>query len=406
MSVCVRSSIAMLLVACSGSKSAGTTDAGASGGRGGAGDASMTSVNGSSSSTGGASHGGAGGSDAGAAGGAGVSAGIACFRYIEAQCNRLAECRGIEDALCVRAASSCPQIFLSPGSTRTIDNLMACGQAWTTFDCDRALRGEIPACATPGTLEPGAVCTAGSQCASAVCVGGACSTPANRGGACSASVTCPPGDGCVAGSCSPRELPTPETGKGRVGGVGASCVWPANCQGELFCEFVATTPRTGRCALPPSAGSACGDAQLLGNSYPTPLACDDASYCGKDEICHDLPPIGAPCGEARYDGAIYCAKGGHCNSSTMKCEPALKLGESCAESTAFSRTGQPLAEPCDPSTGASCTCAGGGFCGGQPGACLVRRKPGESCTRNVEICIHGSTCIDGRCDYAPTPGQP
>ncbi len=379
----------------------GTSPGGAGGLSGASGSIGGTFPGGAGGSAGGTSPGGAGGREGGSAGSTGVTAGIACYRYVEAQSNRRAECRGTIDAMGADYASSCPSAFLIAGSTRTIDSLLACARVWTTFDCDRVLRGEVPDCVTPGTLGPGEPCSFGSQCTSLVCLG-TCTTPAPSGGACSEKVTCPLGQKCANSACIRNELPGLEADDSSpVRGPGETCVWSMNCRNELFCQFVAATPGTGRCASPPAAGSACGDSQGRGASTPNRSACDAASYCGRDEMCHELPPLGAACGEDRFNGTLHCAKGGYCDTATMKCVAALGLGQSCKPDTVFSgRTGLPLTEPCDTTAGGACTCPGGRrVCDGASGVCAIPRNPGETCTREVEMCVHGSTCVAGICDY-------
>jgi hypothetical protein len=240
--------------------------------------------------------------DAGRAGrgDAAVSETAACVEYMRAQCERKAEC-GLYasfEACFFQDVSLCPDYLFSPGSTRGVDDTLACAEAWHDAPCDDVRRGLPLACATPGTRQPGEACISGPQCASRVCSGridtcGTCRAVAADGEACVAGTQiCELGFTCDADLAlcvryfvpPPRPQPEPlplgaecrgnDCGSnqcardgdevyrcapyGQLPAQGEACT--ERCAGDASCLCIDETCSARRCQLIRTPGQSCGAA--------------------------------------------------------------------------------------------------------------------------------------------------
>src|SRR5262249_31869351 len=164
-----------------------------------------------------------------------------CRDYIVAYCTKSDACRGRNTpSNCTDTAELCPEYFFLPGSTRTIDNMLQCAEAWRSMTCEEFLAGVHPACQTPGTIKAGAPCVTAPQCETLLCLG----PTATSCGRCASFY--PPGAPCGPNDpqfvcpldqvCDPttKKCATPKVTP--VGGAGAPCGkgGPA-CQVGLVC---------------------------------------------------------------------------------------------------------------------------------------------------------------------------
>lgn len=271
----------------------------------------------------------------------------ACIAYMKATCERGAECRKESaDRLqsCIeRTTNRCPEYFFAPGTNRTIEGMMACAAELRTQSCDD-LRGEILLpCQQFGTLESGASCIEGPQCASGTCSesgAGSCGTCAKVYAADEA--------------CEPL-----------------SAVDSIVCPRNQVCD-----QKTMRCVprkpLPePTVGGPCGGTN----------GCPEDSYCGanagEDYLCHPSPQIGESC--RSYFG---CRKGAYCDpyADGGTCLPEVAIGEACTPDV---------------------QCVPGGFCNGT--TCVARHVQNEACNTS-DSCAEGLECVGSVCK-APTPAN-
>jgi len=379
---------------------AGGTDSGGGATTGGTGSGGTTATGGTGG--GGAAAGGGGTGSGGAE--TGISAGIACYRYVAAVCERRAACTGrLVSQDCLANAEYCPELYFLPGSTRTVESLTSCAEIWSTFDCEATLRDELPACATPGTRAAGESCTGSVECASSLCLASdtdapsTCAALAAPGGACPDGTRCVAGEHCESAICTPNELPVLGDEDVPVGDTGADCLNDRDCRDGLHCLFLPERVGLGRCGEVPGAGSPCAALQGNGVTLAAPSTCDAASYCGQDELCHELPALGEACGEARYNGVLRCGPDGYCETSDLTCRSRKGLGEPC-QIGVITAAGRELTPQCDDTGGAGCNCAvGDEYCAER--ICSILLAPGDACGGEFTICGYGSSCLEGRCDY-------
>jgi len=197
---------------------------------------------------------------------------------------------------------------------------------------------------------PGESCSLASQCQSGLCAG-TCVAP------CSASLPCPPGQGC---------LPV-QGGNGCVvlgnATVGSACKASAEC-------------KTGLCA-DTGKGPVCGQ------------PCAGSGSCASGQLCQPLSGGGGVC----VTPAQKVADGGACQDSAQ-CQSALCVG---------SDTAATCVKPCS----ANQACATGFECyplSGGGGACLaaaVKKEAGAPCKYSSDckstLCVgdgQGAECVD------------
>ena len=334
--------------ATNGGTSAGGTGAGA-GSSNGAGNA-----NGGSSAGGGASP-------------LGDSPAEACVAYALAVCNRQAECGGDNGDRCLSAALNCPDLTASPGSTRTVEGLKACAEAYKTLPCDQVEASILPPCVTPGERAQGEPCRFSSQCSTLSCkldseTGcGKCAREAGIGESCAADdvqcavgSTCGPEQVCEAPTSPPDVVPP---------GPNEPCSPIAPCVEDYYCPTGSPSPV---CTAAPTSGQACAPVTL----------CDSNSYCVENElgerVCAPRPGLGEPCAR-ELDGPIaepyICQKDLLCSYTSPMvgtCLPLPQAGEPCN------------IPPSNPSYG---RCEGGIHCNFavNPPVCGGLGKAGEAC---------------------------
>lgn len=338
---------------------------------------------------GGGASGGGGGGASGASGGAssGGTAGVtlskyeACVDYVRAQCNRRAECQGYapsEDP-CTQNADRCPDILFSEGSVRTVEELVACTEAWKTYPCDKVNRQLHPDCAVPGTRPAGTTCIGTSQCASQACLGkgkdpahpdcGTCAEAAARGEACDTQdgIACEPGLACLNGTCDDPPLyfePAPQAGEPCTN----HCATGSVCRAD---------PSGGKTCQPPvPIGSACVE-----------RVCVRGAYC-ESGTCTALPGPGEPCanGYSCDPQTAYCPT----DASTPVCAPRRGLGEDCTASL-----GACIVDLRCSCSDADCTTR----------HCAETIELGDACSAADpnRLCRPGTECRDGAC--APVESQ-
>ncbi len=377
---------AALLVGCGDNDGSGGPASSTTGGTGG----NLSGAGGAD--TGGTGTGGAG-TGGSSSGGAGTGGGIklpdgplskraACRAYVQAQCERRAECSNDPTRDCTWSAiDMCPDLLFSEGSQRTAEQVVECAEEWLTFDCNSVLLDKLPSCAIPGTLELGGWCIHPSQCASGACNGstnvcGQCIPVVASGGACDDFSACPDGEICESGQCVSF---VPVVLESNTGAEGDPCYRNhPNCQSGLTC--VSDDARsTTICRPNPIEGASCYYAFTTEDTR----TCDSngETYCGPDLLCHAAPTQGQLCVVASSAQNV-CGSGLFCSADTATCEPVPGWGEPCG------------------TVGASGGSPGGQICAGSlcdAGICKEIREEGESCAEANTRCADGTECADGVC---------
>ena len=370
-----RSNLAWLLVGAvtwgCGSSTSNVAQTGGNSTGGSAGNSSASgSANGGSSGNLGGNNAAAGQSASGSGGAAGSSAAAvgdtpaeACIAYARAVCDRLVGCQGLSLSACDYAIKDCPDVYFSPGSTRTVAGLKACALEYAARSCADVLSRRTLACTTPGTRQPGEACTYPSQCASLACSasGGQCGTClelATEGQACAAEgPECDSGLRCVDAKCAPGPSEAPAA-------PGQPCAQRTICQGG-FCNA------GGICQLLGESGASCTSSR----ECKPGLFCDDAGL-----VCHPPAAMGEPCVEETATPFRHCA-GGACRVTAPpaigSCGAYAQIGEDCSL-----HIGDYIIDV---------DCAPGSHCGA--GAkCAANREMGSACTYDLE-CQAGLTCL-------------
>lgn len=320
-----------------------------------------------------------------------VSKRAACRAYVTAACLRISECNGTDPASCLDLLDHCPDYFFSPGSLRTVENILACVEPWRNFSCVQYQVDRYPDCAIPGSLPPGSPCTYVSQCDTNECstagqdACGICLRFAEPGEDCTAEgVTCRPGEQCGASRmCEPISAEYVETPPQLTEvAAGEACSSSLQCPETAGCVQDATAG-SARCLLLPEAGQPCA---VEGPYGSIGSLCSEGTYCANGEsICRPDPPAGQACGSSMY-GQV-CADGTHCDAATTTCLADVPAGGSCK----LSSQGMSSAE-----------CAGDLVCGCADeacgaGVCGSLREEGEDCSTANTLCALGTECQGGIC---------
>src|SRR5262249_48943642 len=131
-----------------------------------------------------------------------------------------------------------PEYFFSPGSTRTVDGMLACAAELRTQPCDDVLRSKELPCQTPGTLAAGAPCLSGVSCATRTCspfTGHACGTCAGFYAPDASCETFSPSFVChLDETCDPVTKRCAPTRDGNVA-QGGACSAVVGCAPDLLC---------------------------------------------------------------------------------------------------------------------------------------------------------------------------
>ncbi|MBX3229081.1 MAG: hypothetical protein KIT84_01985 [Labilithrix sp.] len=339
-------------------------------------------------------------SDAGADGEGSQDAGppgtemSACLEYMNATCERRAECEkqsaaALEECL-ESTRNRCPEYFFAPGTTRTIDGMLACAAELRAQSCDDVRGGVLLACQTFGTLEAGAACIEGSQCASGTCnrspdsdagTASACGTCAGvyaEGQVCTLpappgspddGLVCPRGQRCDVATkrCVPMK-PRPEL----------ECSSSRPCAAGSVCKHMPDERDPSRYTCVPRApiGERCGPGGV----------CDERAFCNERNdggTCEAAAAIGEDC----YVGFLPCVEAAHC---TGTCVARLARGEPCA-----------YTEQCAEGLwciGGACSCVGGGCSppAQVPGlgeSCSEGWCAGDARCRSVDATSDRKTCV-------------
>jgi len=303
--------------------------------------------------------GGGGGGGAGGVGGAGaggsdaaiemapLTADAACDQYAQAFCGALQSCTPVlipfyygTLANCVdRAKLQCMTDQMSPGITRTPDDLATCANDAASASCADLIAGQLPAsCANkPGTVANGASCGSSWQCASTHC------EMSSSGSASSC------------GTCAVRQP------------VNGSCTVDEGCTSGLVCA-------NGKCAMPVGVGTGCS------NNVP----CRGDLYCDKTtQVCSTHVGANASC--ASDANACDLASGYACNPSTQVCN-TVGVGQG--------------GDPCGLINGALTICTELDACSGatltKAGVCASPAQDGTACDDN-QHCVPPATCVNHLC---------
>jgi len=379
--------------AASGSAGQATGVGGGAGKAGAPTGGSAGSGTGGTGGTGGVPAGG-GGSSSGA-GGSSAAAGApdqataeyrACAAYVEARCQRAAECGSYSVGFCMEdGLPLCPDFLFGPGSNNTPEHIRECAVDWQSASCT-VLQTFIPVCVyAPGQYEDGHTCTSDSQCQSGACSGyselcGTCLPVLVAGASCTAGASaCPDGYDCIDDVCAPRRptaLPP-----------GTACdIDYANCQSAYVCRASDTGEPTCQPRL--EAGAPCA-----GNAAPE---CSLYHYCEPGtHVCTPSPPAGMPCGAS---GIGDCDAQSYCDRSVTPsvCVARVGLGETCFDDPDITD----VHGNCEGAL--FCVCAAGEDC--TDGSCMLRAAEGEACGNTTTFCVPGTECRDGTCAVSGLQG--
>lgn len=314
-----------------------------------------------------------------------MSQGEACVIYAAAFCRRSIECEGsdVSDTTVYQCAANCPDVMFAPGSTRTVESLLACADEVTALSCEDHQAANYPACVSAGTKAIGEPCVYNSQCASLLCkvadACGVCVRPVGAGEDCSGTdVGCGANLLCRNGVC---DL------------LASSDIhdWGEPCADFTECDQLNghCNQQTGVCEQYPGEGESC---EALN-------ACQAAFYCkGPDKLCTVLPKLGEPCGDDVRSSWPACASGLACTvwevsdgvSGTCVEPYDVEAGDSC----------YPRAARCVSST---CRCDDTA-CGDRH--CIAPLLLGDTCVPEdaMETCVAPLECVGGVCT-APSYGN-
>jgi hypothetical protein len=190
---------------------------------------------------------------------------------------------------------------------------------------------QLQACtdAVKGTVADGGPCVAGNQCVSSICN--------------TASMSCPAGIACCAGTCGPTRATVAEGGDCTGAGVrcadgsfcdstaaspvctklkaaGASCTLASQCARGLACVRT-TGATTGTCGTYPATGQDCSNV----------ATCDDShDFCA--QATHLCTKRIAPGGDCATEPA-GCLRYARCDTTTQKCVAKSAAGSACVDSS-------------------------------------------------------------------------
>jgi hypothetical protein len=310
----------------------------------------------------------------------------ACARYVESVCIRDYECGtrdGRPDQCLAQAFEGCPDLFFSPGATRTPEGLVDCAAVYAEFPCMELLAGRLPACVTPGTRQGGQACIYPSQCESLMCQlqpdgCGECIALVQPGETCSQIAVCPSGEQCRSGACSPSDPETPISNRSE----NERCYGDAQCAEGLSC--LVDDDSLAKCLVPPGAGQPC--AEGTGGR----LVCNTISYCDQGGTCQARPTDGQPCAfNVTTDSVSICAPDHSCRSEI--CIAHKQHGETCggpSERLYLADCNHGLVCAC---TDESCS----------EGVCAELAGASTGCAPPLVVCPAGATCENGWCTKEP-----
>jgi hypothetical protein len=256
----------------------------------------------------------------------------ACAEFAEGICGDLSICSANELPLpalygdlptCeVRIQSNCMTGFGATGSTQTVAQIEACGEALNnvTVTCAQFRSGAYGGACTlsPGTVATGGPCAFDNQCQSSFCaippneVCGTCQPPTTAGGS------------CVSGDCSAGQVCYQPTSAciavESVANYGA-------CQVVTQCDYIrlstacdmeaGTCTLTERTAYPADAG--CGrqapGSATIGTEV---ILCPGSGSCSAATFPGSCSPAAPDNGACTYDGGLNCMPPAVCVSGVCK----------------------------------------------------------------------------------------
>lgn len=196
--------------------------------------------------------------------------------------------------------------------TSTCVALAQLGEACGTFELGDCVGTTVCAPVDPNDFEKG------GKCSALVGAGGVCTDAEND--ICKPGHYCDIPNGSQAGTCKPFLK------------AGATCPVDSNACGPLDCLLDTRGASTGTCSAPKAPGESC---VVDEDQCAYPAYCSKAS--GK---CIDGADLGETCGNMEENTFEWRGcKQGYCDlvSSTGKCEPYKKIGESCSGSNQCER---------------------------------------------------------------------
>lgn len=321
-----------------------------------------------------------------------------CNAYVAANNAYNAKCSGGVDSAHVSANNArfttfCDALEKLNGISPNFDaDLAACAAKINAADCNTGI-DQIPECGTGipnGTLDTGAPCTSGLQCASGGCSAGlatddggvstcgTCQAPVADGADCSAA-PCVAGDACTLGFDG-QNLTETCTKVNPPAADGASCTADSDCLGPDHCNFPTPDATTGNCAAPAAAGGSC----FANQNCATPLVCTGIN----SEVCTAAVAVGGAC-----SASSDCAIGAACDS-TSKCATVTYAapGATCDGTVVVCSQG-------------SCNLpdSGGADAGTPTGTCPTVIADGQACDENdaSQTCDDYASCTGGVCVLLP-----
>lgn len=331
-----------------------------------------------------------------------TSSNDSCSKYAAANNAYTLKCSGGLDparsaANASRFTTLCDALEKLNGISPTFDSdIAACATAINAADCTTAVE-QIPECSSGipnGTLDTGAACSSGLQCASGGCSAGTqsadggssdcgtCQAPVADGADCS-SAPCVTGETCslsIDGSGNLAETCTKQNPPAAVGGT---CSSDSDCAAPNHCNFATADAQTGTCAAPGAAGATCDANQ----NCSTPLVCTGSSA----EVCTNPVAAGGAC-QASSD----CAVGTACDTATSKCLATTygKAGATCDGTITLCSQGQcNLPQSSGDDAGAAPT----------TGTCPTVIADGQACDDNdtSTTCDDFAACTNSICTLLP-----
>lgn len=333
-----------------------------------------------------------------AAGDSGTGAVDNCAAYAAATNAYNVKCTGGVDTAHVSANNArfttfCDALEKLDGISPTFDSaIAACAAKINAADCNTGI-DQIPECGSGipnGTLDVGAPCASGLQCASGGCSAGlqgddggsstcgTCQAPVADGADCSAA-PCVAGDACTLGFDG-QNLTETCTKVNPPAADGASCTADSDCSGPDHCNYATADATTGTCAAPAAAGGSCSANQNCAAS----LVCTG----GDTQVCTAAVAVGGAC-----TASTDCVVGAGCDSTSK-----------CAALTYAAPGGA-----CDGNTGlcSQGTCnvpsSGGGDAGPATGTCPKIIPDGQACDDSdaSQTCDDYAGCLNGVCVLVP-----
>jgi hypothetical protein len=325
----------------------------------------------------------------------------ACGSYAAANNAYAAKCTGGVDPNHVSANNSrfatlCDALEKLPGIAPNFDAAIGtCAAKIQAADCNTSI-SQIPECNTGipnGTLDVGATCSQGLQCASGGCSAGAetadggsttcgtCEAPVATGADCSAA-PCVSGDTCSLSIDGSGDLSEACAVQNPPAASGATCSSDNDCLGPNHCNFATADAQTGTCAAPSAAGAACSANQDCSGS----LVCSG----GDTTTCNTAVAVGGTCADS-----TDCQIGLACDLTSLKCAAQIfgKPGATCDSAVNGCTQGScNIPQSTDPDAGTPTT-----------GTCPTVVPDGQACDDSDpgQTCDDYASCVGGICVLLP-----